>query len=245
MKNFLMTLCYDGSRYSGWQKQGNTENTIQGKLERALTALLGQTVELNGSGRTDAGAHALGQAASFRADTELEPDELLHALRAVMPEDIGIISIEQVPPRFHARLSCTGKTYAYRVWNSEAPNVFERKYMYTVSDKLDVEAMRQAARFFCGSHDFASFCSKRNMKKSTVRRVDSVTIEERSGEIRFEFSGEGFLYNMVRIMVGTLLEVGCGRLEPEDIERILSAQDRAAAGPCAPAKGLCLISVYF
>lgn len=245
MQNFLMTLCYDGSRYSGWQKQGNTENTIQGKLERSLSTLLGQTVEVNGSGRTDAGVHAKMQAATFRAETELEPERILSALRAVMPEDIGIMSLDYAPPRFHARLNCTGKTYVYRVWNSSAPNVFERKYMCFISEKLDAHAMRKAAQRLCGEHDFASFCSKRNMKKSTVRRVDSVDIIEQGGELRFEFRGEGFLYNMVRIMVGTLLEVGRGSLAPEDIDRILEARDRSAAGLLAPAKGLCLQEVSF
>lgn len=240
-----MTLCYDGSRYSGWQKQGNTENTIQGKLERALSSLLGQTVEVNGSGRTDAGVHARLQAASFRADTSLGPEQILSALRAVLPEDIGIMTLEYAPPRFHARLSCTGKTYVYRIWNSDAPNVFERKYIYFLNERLDVGAMREAARRLYGEHDFASFCTKRNMKKSTVRRVDSVNIIELGGELRLEFSGEGFLYNMVRIMVGTLLEVGRGKLAPCDIDRILEARDRSAAGPLAPAKGLCLQQVTF
>lgn len=245
MKNFVMKLCYDGSRYRGWQKQGNTDNTIQGKLESALSRLLDQTVELNGSGRTDAGVHAQCQAASFRADTDMQPEQLLKRLRELMPEDIGIISVEYAPPRFHARLSCTGKTYVYRVWNSDEPNVFERKYMSFVTETLDVEAMRLAARHLCGQHDFASFCTGKSTKKSTVRRVDRVEICRLGNELRFELSGEGFLYNMVRIIVGTLLEVGRGNIAPDDIERILAARDRSAAGPTAPAKGLCLSSLTF
>lgn len=171
MANYRLTLCYDGTRWKGWQKQGNTEQTIQGKLEALLTRLLDQPVEVAGSGRTDAGAHAKMQVASFRAKTDLETEEILAGLRRYLPADIGAISLEQVEPRFHARLSCTGKTYVYRIWNSELPNVFERHYLYHIQESLDVAAMRLAAEDLCGTHDFRAFCSLKKFKRSTVRRL--------------------------------------------------------------------------
>ena len=245
MKNFRLTLCYDGTRYRGWQKQGNTENTIQGRLERLLSRQLGQEIEVNGSGRTDAGAHARMQVASFRADTELGTDEILRRLREYLPEDIGAISVEEAAPRFHARLNCAGKTYVYRIWNSEAPNVFERRYMWSMADALDMAAMRRAAALLCGEHDFMAFCSNKRMKKSTVRRVDEIKIERIGGEVRFTLSGSGFLYNMVRIIAGTLIQVGNGQYPPERVKKILDACDRSVSGPTAPAHGLTLMGIEF
>ena len=240
MPNFRMTLCYDGSRYNGWQRQGNTHNTIQEKLETVLGAVLGQPVEVAGSGRTDAGVHARAQTASFRAKTDLTPDELLKALRARLPGDIGVLDLTEAPPRFHARLSCKGKTYVYRVWNSETPNVFERKYVYALPQPLDLAAMRRAAEALCGTHDYTSFCANRHMKKSAVRTVERIDVERIGGEVRLAFSGDGFLYHMVRILTGTLLEVGLGERSAAEMADILAAKDRAAAGKTAPAQGLIL-----
>ena len=245
MPNFKLIVCYDGSRYNGWQKQGNTENTIQARLENALSGILGEPVEISGSGRTDAGAHAKMQAASFRAKTQMPPEEILKKLRGVLPEDIGAMSLDIAEPRFHARLSCVGKTYVYRVWNSERPNVFERRYLYTVTDPLDITAMQKAAEHFLGSHDFTAFCSSKRMKHSAVRCIDALRVERIGAEIRFTVSGDGFLYNMVRIIVGTLLEVGKGSLPPDAIPDIISSLDRQNAGPTAPAKGLCLYEVRY
>ena len=245
MKNFRLTLCYDGTRYRGWQKQGNTENTIQGRLERLLSRQLGQEIEVNGSGRTDAGAHARMQVASFRADTELGTDEILRRLREYLPEDIGAISVEEAAPRFHARLNCAGKTYVYRIWNSETPNVFERRYMWRMTDELDMAAMRRAAALLCGEHDFMAFCSNKRMKKSTVRRVDEIRIERIGGEVRFTLSGSGFLYNMVRIIAGTLIEVGRGERSAESVAETLASLDRQLAGQTAPACGLILWEVRY
>lgn len=245
MPNYRLTLCYDGTRFRGWQKQGNTETTIQGKLEKLLTRLLGQPVEVAGSGRTDAGAHARRQVASFRARTHRREEELLADLRRYLPEDIGAIALEEAPARFHARLSCKGKTYVYRVWNSEEPNVFERHYVYPVEGPLDLEAMGQAARALCGSHDYRAFCALKHSKKSTVRRVDTIAIEQLGEEVRFTISGDGFLYNMVRILVGTLLEVGRGERRPEEMGEILDSLDRQRAGKTAPAQGLCLWDVQY
>lgn len=157
MPNFKLVVCYDGSRYKGWQKQGNTENTIQARLEHALNGILGEPIEISGSGRTDAGAHAKMQVASFRAATKMPPEEILKRLRGVLPEDIGALSLCIAEPRFHARLSCVGKTYVYRVWNSGCPNVFERKYMYTVTDPLDLALMQEAAGIFSAATIFRRF----------------------------------------------------------------------------------------
>lgn len=245
MPNYRLTLCYDGTRWKGWQKQGNTDHTIQGKLETLLSRLLDQPIEVAASGRTDAGTHAKRQVVSFRAKTEQTTQEILDGLRRYLPADIGAVSLEQVEPRFHARFSCTGKTYTYRIWNSDEPNVFERNYLYHLHETLDVPAMRRAAEDLCGTHDYKAFCSLKRTKKSTVRRVDSITIQELGPELLFTFEGNGFLYHMVRILVGTLLEVGRGNLRPEEMGDILVSQDRKRAGETVPACGLCLVDVRY
>ena len=245
MPNYMLKLCYDGTRYKGWQKQGNTAGTIQEKLETILSRLLDQPVELAASGRTDAGVHAREQVCSFRADTVLSTEELLRRLRAHLPEDIGALSLEIAPPRFHARLSCVGKTYVYRIWNSRDPDVFERKYRTCVSESLDLDAMRRAADLLCGEHDFAAFCSAKPGKKSTVRELRSIQIEKNGADLRLIYTGSGFLYNMVRILTGTLLEVGKGLRQPEEMSRILASRDRRMAGPTAPAQGLFLWQVDY
>ena len=239
MTNFKLVLCYDGSRYRGWQRQGNTPNTVQAKLEALLSDILRQPVEAAGAGRTDAGVHARAQTVSFRAQTDLPPEALLALLRERLPEDIGAVSLETAPPRFHARLNCKRKTYLYRVWTGETPCVFERKYVHRVTEPLDEEAMRRAAALLTGEHDFSAFRTGPG-KKSSVRRLDSVELVRDGPKLRLFFTGNGFLYNMVRILTGTLLEVGAGRMPPERMTEILESRDRQNAGPTAPAKGLCL-----
>ena len=245
MNNYKLTLSYDGTRYRGWQRQGNTENTIQAKVECALSRILGQSVEVSGSGRTDAGAHARMQVASFRARTELTEREILSRLRSALPEDIAANDLTLAAPRFHARLSCVGKTYIYRVQNSEVQNVFERRYMHRVSEELDIGAMESAAKILLGEHDFTAFQSNKRMKKSAVRRIDTIDIQRCGDEVRFVVSGNGFLYNMVRIIVGTLLEIGLGRRQPETLPELLARGIHAEAGETAPAKGLCLMEVRY
>lgn len=245
MPNYRLTLCYDGSRWRGWQKQGNTEATIQGKLETLLSRLLDQPVEVAGSGRTDAGTHAAMQVASFRAKTNLSAEEILAGLRQYLPSDIGALSLEEAPPRFHARLSCKGKTYTYRIWNSPAPNVFQRNYLYFLDEPLDIGAMRRAARELEGTHDYRAFCSLKRYKKSTVRTVERIDIQQLGQELCLTFTGDGFLYHMVRILTGTLLAVGRGEKGPEDMAAILSSQDRRQAGETVPACGLCLTDVRY
>jgi tRNA pseudouridine38-40 synthase len=245
MYTYRLTLSYDGSRYNGWQKQGNTKNTIQEKLETLLSRLTGEEVEVNGSGRTDAGVHAMGQVASFRTAAEQDCDALLRDMRRYLPEDIGAVALEPAEPRFHARLNATGKTYVYRVWTEECPNVFERKFLYTVTEPLDLAAMRAAAKHLAGTHDFMSFCANKRMKKSTVRTITALRIDKIGGELRFSVSGDGFLYNMVRILVGTLLEVGMGKRSPDSIPALLEAKDRSQAGYLVPPHGLRLEAVYY
>ncbi len=245
MNNYKLTLSYDGTRYRGWQRQGNTENTIQAKVEAALSRILAQPVELSASGRTDAGAHARMQVASFRADTKLDVQEILSRLRGALPEDIAANELSLAEPRFHARLSCTGKTYVYRVRSSAVQDVFERRYMYRVEEALDTGAMRAAAELLLGEHDFTAFQSNKRMKKSAVRRIDKIDITRSGEELRFTVSGDGFLYNMVRIIVGTLLEVGAHRMTAADVEHALASKQRENAGPTAPAQGLCLWEVFY
>lgn len=245
MKTYKLTLCYDGTRYSGWQKQGNTENTIQYKLETLLSRLLEQEIEVAGSGRTDAGVHARNQVCSFKAETEMSCRELLTEIRKYLPEDMGAVSLSEAEPRFHARLNCRGKTYVYRVHNSEEPNVFQRRYVYTYTKELNLDAMKTAAELLCGEHDFTAFTSAKHMKKSAVRRIDSIDISRENGEIRLALTGNGFLYNMVRIIVGTLLEVGAGERSIFSVEEALKSLDRSKAGFTAPANGLTLWDVYY
>ena len=245
MPNYKLTLCYDGTRYRGWQRQGNTPNTMQEKVESALSKILSQPVETAASGRTDAGVHARAQVVSFRAKTDRTPEEILAELRAALPADIGAVSLSEAAPRFHARLNAKGKTYVYRVWNSNAPDVFERRYRVAEPRALDLDAMRKAASALCGEHDFTSFCSDKRMKKSPVRRVDEIDVERLGDEVRLTFTGSGFLWNMVRILAGTLLEVGLGEREADSMQAVLDARDRAAAGKTAPANGLILWEVFY
>lgn len=245
MRNFKITLAYDGSRYSGWQKQGNTPNTIQGKLEKVLSAMFGCPVEVQGSGRTDAGVHAAAQTANFKADTKVSASDVCKYLRSYLPQDIGVLSVEEVSERFHARLSATRKTYRYRVWNTDIPNVFEKKYMYVCPDSLDVEAMQACIPYFLGEHDFRAFCSNPDFKKSSVRTIYAMELEHLGHELRLTVTGNGFLYNMVRLIMGTLLEVGRGNRKPEDIPGIFASGARYQAGPMAPACGLCMMEVMY
>ena len=245
MQNYKLTLCYDGTKYKGWQRQGNTDNTIQAKLETLLSRLLGAPVEVSGSGRTDAGVHAYCQVCSFRADTEMSAEDILSALRRYLPEDIGAMSLTKAAPDFHARLSCREKSYLYRIWNSDLPNVFSRRYTYTFPDALNLDEMRRAAAYLTGRHDFTSFCANKHMKKSAVRELRSIEIYRHEEELRILLTGDGFLYNMVRIIVGTLIEVGTGAKSADSIPDILRAKDRSQAGFTAPAQGLVLFEVKY
>lgn len=245
MRNFKIIIQYDGSRYQGWQKQGSTENTLQGKFETLLSRLAGGQVEISASGRTDAGVHAYGQTANFHMNTELSPQELLERINQYLPEDVAVIECTEADARFHARLNAKKKTYRYRVLNTSVPHVFDRKFVYQVPERLDMEAMQSAASVLIGTHDFKSFTSAKKSKKSTVRTIYAIDIARVGEEIQFHFTGDGFLFHMVRILTGTLLEVGLGKRTAGDMVRILSACDRQEAGFLAPAQGLALMKVYY
>lgn len=253
MANYKIIIQYDGTRYRGWQRQKSTDNTIQGKLEAVLRRQFGKNIEIDGSGRTDAGVHAAGQVANFRiADTLTPgktPGEVCEELKSVflryLPEDIAVISVREASERFHSRLNAVKKTYIYRIWNADYPNVFERKFMVHRREEFDLEAMRQAAGYLLGQHDFASFCGNARMKKSTVRNVHEIHIERIGEEIRFTYTGNGFLQNMVRIVTGTLVDVGLGVYPPEHVKEILEGKQRSLAGPMMPPQGLTLQEVIY
>ncbi len=247
MRNFKMIVSYDGTRYYGWEHQPGNDMTIQGKLESVLAEMSGKSVTVIGAGRTDAGVHARAMTANVLLDTDLSEEEIQQYLNRYLPDDISVNDVKQCADRFHARYKAIGKTYRYSLWYAEGGEkpVFERKYAYILKEKPDVERMREAAEHLQGEHDYKSFCGNSHMKKSTVRVVDTIRIEESGNWIRIYFHGSGFLQNMVRILTGTLLEVGYGRLSPEDCGAILEAKDRKKAGPTAPAQGLCLMKVDY
>lgn len=245
MKNFKMKIEYDGTKYKGWQIQKSTPATIQGKLQSVLESIVKHPVEVIGSGRTDAGVHAKGQVANVHLCTSLGVDELLRTINSFLPEDIAVTSIEEVDERFHSRFHAKDKIYRYRIHTSPISNVFERKYVYVYQEPLDCERMRKAAQWMCGTHDFAAFCGNKHMKKTTVRTVYEITIQETEREIIIDYRGDGFLQNMIRIMTGTLIEVGNGTKKPDAIRAILESKDRTQAGYTAPAQGLALMEVHY
>ncbi len=244
-RNYKMKIAYDGTRYYGWEHQPDRE-TIQGKLETVLQRMCDvETVDVIGAGRTDAGVHAKAMVASVRLDTDLSENEIRDYMNRYLPDDIAVTEVRVAADRFHARYKATGKTYCYTCFDGPVKPVFNRKYYTALDSELDVERMQKAAAYLLGEHDFKSFCGNPKMKKSTVRLVDEIVARRNKGYVTFTFHGTGFLQNMVRILVGTLLEVGYGRMEPEQMTEILEAKDRRAAGPTAPAKGLCLIRVDY
>ena len=245
MRNVRLDICYDGSRYRGWQRLSGAENTIQGKLEALLSKMAGETVEVNSSGRTDAGVHAYGQVISFACDVDMSPEEIRDYMNQYLPEDIGVLSVVIAGERFHARLNATGKIYRYRVLNSNVPKVFDRKFVFQVPETLDLEAMKKGISYLEGKHDFKAFTAKKNTKKSTVRTIHEIKMEEIEGELVFTFYGDGFLYHMVRILMGTLIEIGQHRRSPESILEAFESGDRVKAGFLAPAQGLALMQVFY
>ena len=244
MRNIRLDISYDGTRYAGWQRQAGNDNTMQGKIEQTLSRILGEPIEISGSGRTDAGVHAKAQVANFHCQSAMPASLILSELRRYLPEDIGVEACKDVSERFHARLNAREKTYEYRIWNSEKPCVFERRYVYVMVDILDMNAMEQAAQHLLGTHDFGAFCAHRKTKKSTVRCVKSIEIRRVGEEVRLRFTGNGFLHNMVRIMVGTLIEVGRGERSADSIPKLFEKK-RADTGFLVPGKGLCLEEVVY
>ena len=244
MRNLRLDICYDGTRYRGWQRLPGKDDTIQGKLETALSRILEEPIEISGSGRTDAGVHAKGQVANFHCENGMPAAQILQNLRRYLPEDIGIYSCRDVSPRFHARLNAKEKTYCYRIWNSEEPCVFQRRFVTVMPEKLNMTAMEAAARLLEGEHDFSAFCGNAKMKKSTVRYIRSIRFEKQGEELRIYYTGNGFLHNMVRILTGTLIEVGRGERTAQSIPELFGGK-RAQAGFLAPAQGLCLEEVMY
>lgn len=240
-----MIIQYDGTRYKGWQKQTKNVNTVQGKLEDILGRMTGEDVQLVGCGRTDAGVHALNYTANFHTNSNMSIDEMQNYLNDSLPDDIALLSIKNASERFHARYNILSKTYMYRINNGPSKNVFQRKYMHNIDEKLDIEKMRLCSRVLIGTHDFQSFTTLKSKTKSTVRTINYINIEEKDGTIEIEVNSNGFLWNMVRIILGTLIEAGKGKLSADDVESIINAKKRAEAGPMAPPKALFLKDVEY
>ena len=248
-KNYKMIISYDGTRYYGWEHQPGQPMTIQGKLETVLSRMIqvpeDHPVVVIGAGRTDAGVHARAMTANVILDTDMNESQIHEYMNRYLPDDISVNELKQCADRFHSRFKAIGKTYCYTCWFGKAKPVFDRKYVTVLEKMPDLEAMRKAAALLTGMHDYKSFCGNSHMKKSTIRVVDSIEIRQKGSYIRLFFHGNGFLQNMVRIMTGTLLEVGYGKRKPEDMTAILESCDRKAAGQTAPACGLCLMSVDY
>lgn len=244
MKRIMLTVAYDGTNYNGWQVQPNGI-TIEGQLNKALSELLGEEIAVIGASRTDAGVHALCNIAVFDTETKIAPEKIAPALNARLPEDIRIQASVQVADDFHPRRCNTRKTYEYRIYMGKYENPIGRQYAHFVYVPLDVEKMQRAADYLVGEHDFKSFCVAKAQVLTTVRTIYEAKVRKEGPYLIFRISGSGFLFNMVRIIMGTLLEVGRGNLEPEKMQTILEAKDRQAAGPTAPARGLTLVDFQF
>jgi len=249
MRNIKLLVQYDGGRYLGWQRQREEDperpRTIQGKLEQVLGRLTGESIRLVGASRTDAGVHAEAQVASFQTSSTASLRELLDYLARYLPEDIAVTAADQVDARFHARYRARRKRDLYRVWTAPYPQVFRRRYCLHLPGVLDTAGMRRAAALLAGQHDFRSFTTARSRTKSTVRTLHVLEVREQEGWVELFFEGDGFLHNMARILTGTLLEVGAGRVPAEAMSGILEARARSAAGPLAPPQGLCLLEVLY
>lgn len=244
MRTYKMTISYDGSRYQGWQRQATTDNTIQFILEYSIGKIVGYHVQVDGSGRTDAGVHARGQVASVKLSKLYDVDELRTALNRYLPEDIRVLEIELVKNGFHARKSAKGKKYEYYIDCREKPDVFSRRYCYHYPHKLDINAMRDAADYLIGEKNFISFTDDKDCK-DPVRKILNIKIVSNGEKVRITYYGTGFMYHMVRILTGTLIEVGTGKRQADKIPVVIAAEDRSLAGFLAPARGLFLRKVYY
>lgn len=245
MFNYRMTIQYDGGRYKGWQRLGGGENTIQEKIEHVLSEMAGYELEIIGCSRTDAGVHALAQVANVKLREALPVEQLKAYLNRYLPQDISVTEVTQVDENFHARYNAKDKTYLYKIWNKEYSNPFMRKYSMHVNKKLDVSAMERASLHFLGSHDFTAFSNAKSKKKSMVREIYSISFKQEEGFLNIRIRGDGFLYNMVRWMVGTLVEVGLGNLEPDSIPGIIEGKERNKTGNLAEAWGLYLEQINY
>ena len=245
MRNIKLTIEYDGKRYLGWQRLGDSDKTIQGKIESVIKQMTNEEIEIIGSGRTDAGTHARGQVANFKTESTLTREEMHKFFNRYLPRDIVVIKVEEVPERFHARYNAKGKQYSYYVWNSELPTVFNRSYHFHVPQTLDFDKMEAACQKLMGKHDFIGFSALKKSKKSTVRTIDEITIHQDGPNVQFVFVGDGFLHKMVRILTGTLLEIGMGKMDLAAIDVIFENKIRQQAGETVPAQALFLDEVFY
>ncbi len=245
MRNIRITVQYDGRRYLGWQRQKDPERTIQGKLEGVLSRMAGEPINVIGASRTDAGAHAQGQVANFHTACSLPTDEILDYCYQYLPQDIVITGCVDVEERFHARYRAVGKVYRYRIWNRTRHNVFLHHTALHVPEPLDLKRMGRALACLVGTHDLRSFTSLKSRKKSTIRTLFDARIEADDGVVDLFFHGDGFLMHMVRILTGTLVEVGHAKMGPTEMEAVLAAGDRSRAGPTVRSHGLCLMEVRY
>ena len=244
MKRVKLTIAYDGTNYCGWQIQPNAI-TVEEKINEALTDLLGEEIKVIGASRTDSGVHALGNVAIFDTETKIPAEKIAFALNQRLPEDIKIQESVQVEYDFHPRYANSEKTYEYRILNRRIPDPLERNYSHFLYGDIDIDKMRKAAAYIVGEHDFASFCSTGSQVQSTVRTVYQLDVDRQQDIISIKIRGKGFLYNMVRIIAGTLIQVGTNVIPPEYVREIIEAKDRSIAGPTAPAKGLRLVKIEY
>lgn len=244
MRRIKLTVAYDGTDYCGWQKQPNGI-TVEEVLNRAICKLTGEEIQVIGASRTDSGVHAMGNVAVFDTESTIPGERFAMALNQRLPEDILVVESEEVPLNFHPRYCNTRKTYEYHILNTRVPLPTKRRTHYFVSFPLDLEAMRQAAAYLVGEHDFASFCNIKSQVESTVRTIYSLDLVQQGEEITIRITGNGFLYNMVRIIVGTLVRVGRGYYRPEQVKEILDAKQRTEAGVTAPPQGLFLVEIAY
>ena len=245
MKRVRIVVAYDGTDYCGWQIQPNGV-TIEEVLNKCLKALTGEEIRVIGAGRADSGVHALGNVAVFDTESRIPPERMAYAMNQRLPEDIVVVRSEEVPLDWHPRYqSQIRKTYEYHIYNAKSQNPLRRRYAAFVSFPLDIEKMREGAAYLMGTHDFASFCCIRSNVEDTVRTIDNIQIRQEGPEITLKVSGSGFLYNMVRIIAGTLIRVGRGFYTPEMVREILEARERTSAGVTAPPEGLVLVEVCY
>lgn len=240
-----MEIAYDGARYKGWQRLGNNPNTVQEKIETVLSKFADKKVEIHGSGRTDAGVHALNQCASFELKKESDPFEIKEYLNRYLPDDIAVNLVVSTDERFHARYNAVSKIYQYRIRMSDVVDPFQRKYSLFIDRELNVNLMEKGATFFIGEHDFTAYTTAKSKKKSFVREIKRIDIYMEGEELIIDVEGTGFLHNMVRMMVGSLIEVGLKNMKPIQIKENLKSGDRSQTGPTAPPHGLFLKEVRY
>ena len=244
MKRIFLRVAYDGTDFVGWQIQ-NEGRTVEGELNKAINALTGETIEVIGASRTDSGVHAKGNVAVFDTESTVPADRFMYALNSLLPEDISVVESREVAPDFHPRHCSSIKTYEYRIFVSRINDPLKRRYAYRFPTELNVERMDEAAKYFIGEHDFKSFCCVRTQAETTVRKIYSADVFHDGDDIVIRVSGAGFLYNMVRIIAGSLMEVGSGKKEPQHIKEVLDGTDRTLAGPTAEPQGLTLVNIEF